>query len=159
MVVTALILRRSRLIRGAAHGLPSNEGVQMTSRMLLRGLAILFVLSAAHAFSEEPMDLAAIHRIKTEALENSKVMEHVFYLTDANGPRLTNSPGFKSAGDWVVKRLQEYGLSDVHEEALGALWPRLDLHALRWTHDRTGVCATHRISVGLVSRNNGPGGG
>ena len=65
------------------------------------------------------MDLSVIHRIKAEALENSKVMEHVFYLTDVNGPRLTNSPGFKSAGDWVVKRLQEYGLTNVHEEAWG----------------------------------------
>jgi carboxypeptidase Q len=46
-------------------------------------------------------------------------MEHVFYLTDVNGPRLTNSPGFKSAGDWVVKRLQEYGLTNVHQEAWG----------------------------------------
>jgi len=96
----------------------------MTSRALLRGLINivvfwLFVFSALSAYSQEPMDLAAIHRIKAEALENSKVMEHVFYLTDANGPRLTNSPGFKSAGDWVVKRLQEYGLADVHEETWG----------------------------------------
>ena len=85
----------------------------------LRGLSMVFVFSAFSAYSAEPIDLAAIHRIKAEAFENSKVMEHVFYLTDANGPRVTNSPGFKSAGDWVVKRLQEYGLTDVHEEAWG----------------------------------------
>src|SRR5580658_4824184 len=91
----------------------------MTSRALLRGLTTLFVFSALSAYSEEPIDLSAIHRIKAEAFENSKVMEHVFYLTDVNGPRLTNSPGFKSAGDWVVKRLQEYGLADVHEETWG----------------------------------------
>jgi carboxypeptidase Q len=91
----------------------------MTSRTLSRGLTILFALSSLSAYSEEPVDLAVIHRIKAEALENSKVMEHVFYLTDVNGPRLTNSPGFKSAGDWVVKRLQEYGLTGVHQEPWG----------------------------------------
>ncbi|MGA2213748.1 MAG: M20/M25/M40 family metallo-hydrolase [Bryobacteraceae bacterium] len=90
------------------------------SSTAIRAFAILFVLSATRAHSAEPVDLAAIHRIKAEALENSKVMEHVFYLTDVNGPRLTNSPGFKSAGDWVVKRLKEYGLEDVHEEAWGS---------------------------------------
>ncbi len=89
------------------------------SRTLFRTLAIVLALSAGRAFSQEPVDLATIHRIKAEALENSKVMEHVFYLTDANGPRLTNSPGFRSAGAWVVKRLQEYGLADVHEETWG----------------------------------------
>jgi len=87
--------------------------------MTSRTLTILFTLSALSAFSQEPVDLSVIHRIKAEALENSKVMEHVFYLTDANGPRLTNSPGFKSAGDWVVKRLEEYGLTNVHEETWG----------------------------------------
>jgi carboxypeptidase Q len=91
----------------------------MISRTLLSGLTTLIVFPALSAFCEEPIDLSTIHRIKAEALENSKVMEHVFYLTDVNGPRLTNSPGFKSAGDWVVKRLQEYGLSNVHEEPWG----------------------------------------
>jgi hypothetical protein len=82
-------------------------------------LAGALLFSASFVYSEEPVDLSAIHRIKAEAFENSKVMDHVFYLTDVNGPRLTNSPGFKAAGDWVVKRLQEYGLSNVHEEPWG----------------------------------------
>ena len=95
----------------------------MTSRTPGRGLAFVFLgafaFSAVSGHAEEPVDLSVIHRIKAEALENSKVMEHVFYLTDVNGPRLTNSPGFKSAGDWVVKRLQEYGLTSVHQEPWG----------------------------------------
>jgi len=90
----------------------------MTSSKFLP-LAGALLVPAIFLCAEEPVDLAAIHRIKAEALENSKVMEQVFYLTDANGPRLTNSPGFKAAGDWVVKRLQEYGLTNVHEEPWG----------------------------------------
>ena len=82
-------------------------------------LTFVFTLSALSAYAQETVDLSVIHRIKAEALENSKVMDHVFYLSDANGPRLTNSPGFKSAGDWVVKRLEDYGLTNVHEETWG----------------------------------------
>jgi carboxypeptidase Q len=65
----------------------------------------------------EQVDLNTIHRIKEETLgRNSKVMDHVFYLTDVNGPRLQNSKGYRAAGDWAVKRLKEYGLSNVHLE-------------------------------------------
>ena len=65
----------------------------------------------------EQVDLNTIHRIKEEALgRNSKVMDHVFYLTDVNGPRLQSSKGYRAAGDWAVKRLKEYGLSNVHLE-------------------------------------------
>ncbi|HTW63925.1 MAG TPA: M20/M25/M40 family metallo-hydrolase [Bryobacteraceae bacterium] len=86
--------------------------------MASRALLVVFTLSALSAFAQ-PVDLSVIHRIKAEALENSKVMEHVFYLSDANGPRLTNFPGFRSAGEWVMKRLKEYGLANVHEETWG----------------------------------------
>jgi carboxypeptidase Q len=63
------------------------------------------------ALAEERVDLDAIHKIKAEAFQNSKVMDHLFYLTDVYGPRLTNSPGFFAAADWVVKQLGEWGIS------------------------------------------------
>jgi hypothetical protein len=69
--------------------------------------------------AEEKVDLSAIHRIKSEAFEDSKVMEHMFYLTDVNGPRLTGSPGFRAASDWALGRLREYGLSNVKLEKWG----------------------------------------
>ena len=65
----------------------------------------------------EKVDLTTIHRIKAEVLgRNSKVMDDIFYLTDVHGPRLQNSKGYRAAADWAVKRLQEYGLSNVHLE-------------------------------------------
>src|SRR5438045_9786640 len=67
-------------------------------------------------FAAENVDLSAVHRIKTEAFEHSKVMDHMFYLTDVHGPRLTGSPNYKAAGDWAVSRLKEYGLVNVKEE-------------------------------------------
>jgi len=74
----------------------------------------------ATAQSPEKVDLNAIHRIKDAALgRDSKVMDHMFYLTDVNGPRLTDSKGYRKAGDWAVQRLKEYGLNNVHLEKWG----------------------------------------
>jgi carboxypeptidase Q len=64
----------------------------------------------------EKVDLLVINRIKAEAFENSKIMDHMFYLTDVNGPRLTGSPAYKGAADWVVKRMTEYGLTAKEEK-------------------------------------------
>ena len=84
-----------------------------------RTLAIAFVvLLISPLLAEEAVDLDAVHRIRQEALQNSKVMDHLFYLTDVSGPRLTNSPGFFSAADWVVKQLGEWGIR-AHEEQWG----------------------------------------
>jgi len=62
--------------------------------------------------AEEKTDLAVIQRIKKEAFQNSKVMDHLFWLSDVYGPRLTGSPGFTAAANWAVKRLKEYGIED-----------------------------------------------
>src|SRR5258708_13100560 len=79
-------------------------------------LAGLTLLTAVYVYSEEAVDLSVIRRIKAEAFENAKVMDHEFHLTDVHGPRLTNSPGFREAGEWVMKRLKEYRHTTVHEE-------------------------------------------
>jgi hypothetical protein len=91
----------------------------MKPRTLFLGLAGALLFSPVVAYSEEPVDLSMIHRIKAEAFENSKVMDHEFYLADVHGPRLAGSPGYQEAGDWVVKRLKEYGLTNVHQEPWG----------------------------------------
>jgi len=90
----------------------------MTNRRCLLILACLVAFAAMPTAAEERVDLNAIHKIREEALQNSKVMDHVFQLTDVYGPRLTNSPGFFAAADWVVKQLKEWGI-DGHEEKWG----------------------------------------
>ena len=64
-------------------------------------------------------DLAVVHRIRQEATQKSQVMEHLFYLTDVHGPRLSNSPGFLSAAKWVVERTKLLGLKNVAMEKWG----------------------------------------
>src|SRR5690242_8727425 len=76
-------------------------------RMMVRKHAsalAVFVVSlmvlplAAQAPSQS--ELSAIHQIKDEAFNDSKVMEIMSYLTDVYGPRLTNSPDIKEAANW-----------------------------------------------------------
>ncbi|HUF23255.1 MAG TPA: M20/M25/M40 family metallo-hydrolase [Vicinamibacterales bacterium] len=78
-------------------------------------LVFAFAIAAA-AQAPEPVDLAAIQKIRAEALERSQVMETLFWLTDRHGPRLTGSPGFEEAGDWAVTQLQEWGVRNVRRE-------------------------------------------
>jgi hypothetical protein len=88
-------------------------------RLLAFGLAVALVAAA-----QEKVDLETIYKIKQEAIQNSKVMDHLFWLTDAYGPRLAGAPNFKKAADWAVKTLQEWGLSNVHLESwkFGRSW-------------------------------------
>ena len=79
--------------------------------------ALLFAVSMLAA-AQEKVDLATLHKIKDQAFQHSQVMETMFYLTDVNGPRVTNSPGFFGAADWVVKQLGEWGIP-AHQEK----WP------------------------------------
>jgi hypothetical protein len=89
-------------------------------RMRTRGLLIFAGLIAALPLcAEEKVDLSMIHRIRQEALQNSKVMDHMFWLTDANGPRLTGSQGYRRAAEWVVKQAGEYGLGNAKLEKWG----------------------------------------
>jgi carboxypeptidase Q len=85
---------------------------------MFKRIATLLCVFSILGLAEEKIDLATLHRIKDEAFQRSKVMETMFYLTDVNGPRLTNSPGYFGAADWVVKQLGEWGIA-AHQEK----WP------------------------------------
>jgi len=82
-------------------------------------MAVLVALLALPVFGQERLDLATVHRIKSEALADSKVMDHLFWLTDANGPRLTGSPGLRTAQEWAVRTLQGWGAANAHLEKWG----------------------------------------
>jgi hypothetical protein len=86
--------------------------------MLRRKFTALFLLFAFAApgiavgqtkIYTAPKDV--IDQIREEGLKNSKVMEHLWYLTDVIGPRLTNSPGMKRANEWSRDELAKWGLN------------------------------------------------
>ncbi len=77
-----------------------------TSYLLALALASPFL-----SFSqEEKIDLNMIQKIRKEGLENSKVMEIAFNLTDKSGNRLTNSPGYFRAANYAKETMAGWGL-------------------------------------------------
>jgi hypothetical protein len=85
-------------------------------RPLIAGAALAVGLAlapvAADQQSAEKIDYEAIYKIKEEGFQRSRVMEITSWLTDVYGPRLTNSPGFHKAGDWAVKEMTTWGLTN-----------------------------------------------
>ena len=89
----------------------------MNARVLL--LASASTVLGPLALAQDAVDLAVVHRIKAEAFQNGKVMDHLFYLTDVSGPRLTASPGERAAADWAVARLKGWGIASARTEPWG----------------------------------------
>jgi carboxypeptidase Q len=87
-------------------------------RRIESGLALVLTF-ALTVSAQERVDLGVVHQIRGEAFQNPKVMDTMFQLTDVYGPRLTNSPQFRAAGEWAVKQLKEFGLDNVKLEKWG----------------------------------------
>ena len=105
-----------------------SEGeMKTTTRILTIASALIIALgpsnltigALAQDGAKEKLDYAMIARIKEEGLNRSQVMDHIIWLSDVYGPRLTGSPTIKQASDWAQKRFKEWGLVNVHEEG----WP------------------------------------
>jgi hypothetical protein len=77
--------------------------------------SLAFVPLAAQQ-AQEKLDYEAIYKIKDEGFARSQVMNIMSWLTDVYGPRLTNGPGFRKAGDWAVKEMTSWGLANVKLE-------------------------------------------
>lgn len=60
-----------------------------------------------------------ISKIKEEGFNHSKVMDIAFHLTDANGPRLSGSPGLLKASNWAKDQLAKWGLVNAALEPWG----------------------------------------
>jgi carboxypeptidase Q len=138
----------------------------MSKRKVVRVLFCLAAISVPlFLIAEEKVDLSIISRIKSEAFENSKVMDHMFYLTDVHGPRLTGSPNYKAAADWVVQQMTEYGLAARQEKwgPFGRGWANKHFEAhlidpqyqpligvpLAWTASTDGTITGEPIRVNI----------
>jgi hypothetical protein len=95
----------------------------------------LLVPVAAQQAPIEKVDYDAIYKIKEEGFQRSRVMELTSWMTDVYGPRLTNSPGFKKAGEWAVKEMQAWGLANVRLEPFGPF-------GRGWTNEKFYMMAT-----------------
>src|SRR5689334_16481531 len=132
-------------------------------------LAFITLLIAATTLAAqmEKVDTAAIAKIREEGLNHSQAPETLFWLSDAYGPRLNGSPGFEKAGDWAVKQLQSWGVSNVRKERwkFGKSWSLTAFHATMtapqmmpiigmpkgWTTSTPGVVTADVVRVNIAN--------
>lgn len=80
-------------------------------------LALLATLATSTTFAQG--DQATLARILDEGKNHNRVMNHLTYLTQRIGPRLTGSPQLQRAGEWTAAKFREFGLQNVHLEQWG----------------------------------------
>src|SRR3954468_777632 len=84
-----------------------------------RAVLVMALAAGAMAFAaaqSEKLDYAMLGRIRDEGLNRSQVMDHVSWLSDVYGPRLTGSPGIQQASEGAMKTFRGWGLTNVHQE-------------------------------------------
>ncbi len=100
---------------------------------LVASLSISGILAHSHAQTTragdpgqaaEKLDYSTIALIRDEGLNRSQVMDHISWLSDVYGPRLTGGPGIMQASDWAIRKFTEWGLANPHREtfAFGKGW-------------------------------------
>lgn len=81
--------------------------------------AVLFFFFINIAAAQETVDMVIMQKIKDEEKKNSQIAMIAHNLTDVCGPRLTNSPGYNHALDWVTEICKQWGLQNAGREAWG----------------------------------------
>jgi len=97
-------------------------------RHALSAVALLSVVTLP-ALAQEPVDAAAVQRIREEAFQRSQVMHIASMLTDRYGPRLSGSPTMKTGGEWVLQALKGWGVTNGRLEKWGPF-------GRGWTNER-----------------------
>jgi len=85
----------------------------------LNTFAVMLCFVSSAIFAQEQIDYDAISRIKKEGMDNSKIEEIAFYLTDVSGPRLSNSPGLERASKWAIREMEKWGMQNATLEPWG----------------------------------------
>jgi carboxypeptidase Q len=85
------------------------------------GLFVIAALAAPAISSaqQESIDTVMLKRIREQGLTNSQIPVIAHHITDVAGPRLTNSPGFHRASEWIVTTLKSWGLTGAQAEPWG----------------------------------------
>lgn len=105
---------------------PSNLRISQMNRILLS--ASLVICISVNAFSQAGhlSDSTLLSGLRKEGTDHSRVMEVLSMLTDVNGPRLTNSPGYSRAAGYAMRTLESWGVEHLHfdfwDEEFGRGW-------------------------------------
>lgn len=132
---------------------------------LLLTLGITLVgLTLAPQGASDQLDANVARRMREEGTARSQIMRSLHFLTDVYGPRLSGTPALKAAGDWSIKQMTEWGLSNGHLEPWdfgrpGWVNERLSAHivapvkdalvaeALAWTPGTNGPVRTEAFNL------------
>ena len=79
-------------------------------------ISLSFIVFISHSQRNEWVDTATISKITAEESEHSQILYLASHITDHTGPRLTWSPGFDRAADWVISEFKKWGLQNIHKE-------------------------------------------
>lgn len=85
---------------------------------LLPTVALVTSVCVSGLFAQAPekLDYSAIAQIRDEGLNRSQVMDHISWLSDVYGPRLTGGPQIMQASDWAIEKFTEWGLATPRRE-------------------------------------------
>ncbi len=103
---------------------------------VVAAIVVVVSLSPLSSAVSIAADDAMQARILAEGMDRSEIMRTLHFLTDRYGPRLTGSPNLRLAGEWAVRQMVSWGLTNGHLEPF-------DFGRPGW--------ATERHSVFLVS--------
>ncbi len=137
-------------------------------RLVVVSVALVLATFAGLGAEERP-DEAMFWKIRQEATARSQILQTVHVLTDVYGPRLTGSPNLKAAGEWAVKQLTSWGLTNGHLEPwdfgkdgwanervtahlITPVKDALVVEVLAWTPSTTGVARGQAMQITLPTR-------
>jgi carboxypeptidase Q len=104
---------------------------------------ILPLVLACAVVGEERIDQETNAKIRSEATGRSQLMRTVHVLADRYGPRLTGSPNYADAANWVASQLTRWGLNNAHLEPF-------DMGYVGWTNERAYGYLTAPVQQNLV---------
>jgi hypothetical protein len=86
-------------------------------RRVIAGAGLALVLAAGTAAAQTfATDNPVLRRIWTLGMDSSQTYPLSQTLFDSLGPRLTGSPGYKAAADWLVATYQKWGIQARQEQ-------------------------------------------
>ncbi|MEE2885907.1 MAG: M28 family peptidase [Planctomycetota bacterium] len=109
----------------------------MQIRKLVLVLAAVVAAAPLPAQVTEPIDGKAVEVLRKHGLEQNQVMDHLSWMCDVYGPRLTGSPNIRRAQEWAKRTFEKWGLHKPRFEAWGPFgrgW-RLDGFSMRVVGD------------------------
>lgn len=86
-------------------------------RQLLLSLLVPALLAPAHG--QEKVDEDVVKILREHGLNRSQVMDHLSWMCDVYGPRLTGSPNLRKAQHWAKKTFEKWGLQNAAVEPWG----------------------------------------